>query len=118
MTRTFTFDGFIDGDCGWEFEAPLHAWCEETGLHFYSEVGSICPETAVGFVEDLLCDDDKPPKGDENCWPYESGMRNLRRRYLRAKKGKGKASYFRVRATIVDYPSKFETEILDWMHNG
>jgi len=88
------FEAFIDGNCGWEFDAPLHFL---KPFHRYHEVRSTCKETIEAKIQDLMIDVscDLEIYESANYWPYEEKkyVEGLMSR-LRRGKGRRGVAYF------------------------
>lgn len=89
-------ESFIDGNCGWEYDAPLHFM---RPFHRYCIVGSCCTETIDGKIEDIIIDLDcgRTIAPDDDCWPYEP--KYLKRLFRRARNG-NRCMYFRSIVTV------------------
>lgn len=66
--KPVVINSFVDTNCGWEYDAPLHIF---SPFHMYYEIGSNCDETVTGKIEDVLVDlESRQVKQDPSTWPY------------------------------------------------
>lgn len=121
LNTPIIIESFIDGACGWEFDAPLHIMVP---FHAYAEVGSNCAAVVGAKVEDILidvaCDIEFGTAAieDNHYWPYKDRAA-ARRRFIRARDG-GKRpqhglAYYKHELVIrdfkvLDYTCKLLTE--------
>lgn len=96
--KPVVLDSFVDTNCGWEFDAPLHFFAP---IHLYYEVGSNHEDTVSEKIYELLVDlEDREVEQSLSTWPYLSNYYEQ----MVAKITKGKApkrlSLYRTTVTV------------------
>lgn len=98
LGQTVVVEGFIDGSCGWEYDAPLHIM---RPFHQYHIVTNSCPETFAEHIEDILqqvgCGTKLAP--DCETWPYDA--KYLNNLWARLRGGRARSGVFLFSAEVV-----------------